>query len=146
MLEQNNAAHGKDFQSDLFAALNMESLKGGISFVQKDYGLRHPGYHNAKQYYAPFVVTFRDQEKWALFTTTSCRTDRIKGQQWDADHLKTLDPAIKRVYLVYPDEATHKDKLAFEAQQRKYDTNWEFSRIDRILSYSDLITEIRNRG
>lgn len=146
MAEVSNAAHGKDFQGDLFDALNLASLKGGIALVRKDYGLRHPGYHNAKQYYAPFVVTFRDGEQWALFTTTSCRTDRIKGQQWDADHLKTLEPAIKRVFLVYPDEVSERERAAFESQQRKYDTNWEFSRIDRILPYTELMNEIAKHG
>ena len=140
----NNAAHGKDFQSDLFDALNMQAVSGGIAHVQKDYGIRHPGYGNAKQYYAPLVVTFRNGEKWAIFSTTSCRTDRIKGQQWDADHIKMLDPMVVRVYLVYPDEATAKDKNAFVAQQRKFDTNWEFSRIDRILPFSELMEKLRH--
>lgn len=134
---ENNAANGKNFQAYLYDSLLEYSLKGRLRSVVKNYGLRHPGYSNPQQYYAPFLLTFSTGKSWAIFTTTACRTDRIKGQQWDADHLKLLNTDIERVYLVYPDDALPKEKVAFEKQQEKYDNMCEFSRIDRILPTSE---------
>ena len=58
--------------------------------------------YNKSQFYTPFLIEFHDETKWALFTTTSMRTDRIKGQQWDALNLKKINQSISSVYLIYP--------------------------------------------
>lgn len=142
MSETNNAANGKSFQASLYDSFLALSVKGKLKGIQKNYGLRHPGFSNPEQYYAPFLLTFMPGECWAIFTTTSCRTDRIKGQQWDADHLKSLNNEIKRVYLVYPTEITEHEKNNFRKQQEKYDNLYEFSQIDRILSADELIALI----
>lgn len=135
----NNAANGKNFQALLYNSLLGLCVEGKLASIVKNYGLRHPGYSNPEQYYAPFLLTFPQGDSWAIFTTTACRTDRIKGQQWDADHLKQLNTAIKRVYLVYPDNALEKEKIAFRKQQQKYDNLCEFSRIDRILPETEFL-------
>lgn len=136
---KNNAENGKQFQAGLYDAMLGFCVKGKLAAIERNYGLRHPGYSNPAQYYAPFLLTFTHGESWAIFTTTACRTDRIKGQQWDADHLKGLNPSIKRVYLVYPDDAVEKEKDAFKKQQEKYNNLWEFSQIDRILPESEFL-------
>lgn len=144
-MPSNNAEHGKNFQQSLHDLLLSMIVESRIEGVSRNVGVRHPGYANPNQYYAPFIVTFKDGKRWVLFSTTACRTDRIKGQQWDADHLKMLDGRIEKAFLVYPDDALQKEKVAFALQQEKYDNMWEFSRIDRILSTSELVGMIRSR-
>lgn len=137
--DDNNAANGKKFQARLYDEMLGLCVSGRLFSIEKNYGIRHPGFSNPEQYYAPFLLTFPQGEAWAIFTTTACRTDRIKGQQWDADHLQQLNTAIKRVYLVYPDDAKENEKKAFAKQQEKYDNLWEFSRIHRIISEGDFL-------
>ena len=66
------------------------------------------------------------------------RTDRIKGQQWDADRLKQVDATISKALLVYPDEVTGRVRSEFLRQKNKYDSKWEFTRIDDIIPFAEL--------
>lgn len=143
-MSETNSAHGKNFQKCLLGELGLLAVNGKLHGVITNYGLRHPGYSSPNQYYAPLVVTVKPDIMWAVFTTTTCRTDRIKGQQWDAEHLKSFCPAIKRAFLVYPDNVKEADRDAFVTQKQKYDNKWEYSCIDNILSVSELIKEIEN--
>ena len=61
------------------------------------------------------------------------RTDRIKGQQWDAINLKQIDSQIKSVYLIYPDGVCDKEKANFIQQNQKYINKEEYSAIDSII-------------
>jgi len=143
-MAETNSAHGKNFQKRLLGELGLLAVEGKLRGIITNYGVRHPGYSSPCQYYAPLVVTFPSDVQWALFTTTTCRTDRIKGQQWDAEHLKAFCPNIKRICLVYPDEVSDTDRKAFVAQRVKYENRWEYSCIDTIESVSELFEEIRN--
>ena len=139
-----NAAHGKNFQKFIYSELCLLGANREIKGVSQNFGVRHPGYSCADQYYAPFVVTLNSGVRWAIFTTTACRTDRIKGQQWDAEHIKMLCSDVVRVCLVYPDETDYREKQAFISQQRKYDTKWEYSCIDKIECFSEFIKDLKN--
>jgi hypothetical protein len=143
-MAQSNSAHGKNFQKDLVGECHLLASKGKIRGIITKFGVRHPGYSSPDQYYAPIVITLSNDEQWAVFTTTTCRTDRIKGQQWDAEHIKMFAPQIKRAYLVYPNEISKSDKDAFISQKAKYDNHWEYSCIDDILSVDDFIREVEN--
>ena len=83
--------HGTSAQNSLEDILDFCVKCEYLSGYQKNYRIGKPGYDNDKQFYVPFLVEFNDGEKWALFSTTSMRTDRIKGQQWDAFNLKQID-------------------------------------------------------
>jgi hypothetical protein len=111
---------------------------GFISDIIKEFRIGAPKTSNSKQFYAPFMIQFEDRVRWIIYSTTSMRTDRIKGQQWDAFNLKRLDPSIEKAYLTYPDNVDSSVKSEFERQDKKYTTGNEFSSIDRILSHSDL--------
>lgn len=122
------------------------SGKGYLSTYQKDYRAGYPGYRNARQFYAPFLLCFPDGQKWILFSSTSMRTDRIKGQQWDAYHLKKIDPAIERAYLVYADGVPEREIEGFLAQNAKYKDKEEYSAIDAIISQSRLLDLLEARA
>lgn len=138
-----NAAHGKDFQSFIEDELRTLKRDGYLTQVIREFRAREPGYKNPDQYYAPFLIQFNDRTRWILFSTTSMRTDRIKGQQWDADRLKQVDATISKALLVYPDEVTGRVRSEFLRQKNKYDSKWEFTRIDDIIPFAELVQSIK---
>lgn len=140
---ESNAAHGKDFQSFIEDELRILKRDGYLTQIIREFRAREPGYENPDQYYAPFLIQFNDRTRWILFSTTSMRTDRIKGQQWDADRLKQVDATISKALLVYPDEVTGRVRSEFIRQKNKYDSKWEFSRIDDIIPFGELVQLIK---
>ena len=66
------------------------------------------------------------------------RTDRIKGQQWDALNLKEINQAISKALLIYPDGVSKKEADSFANQNQKYQKNEEYSAIDRIVSQDEI--------
>ena len=130
--------HGKSAQDSLAKILKRCADAEYIVQVIAEYRIGKEGYSNNKQFYAPFLIIFADESKWALFTTTSMRTDRIKGQQWDAYNLKDIDSLITRVYLVYPDGVSDDIKNEFLRQNNKYTSKNEYSIIDAIVSQNEI--------
>lgn len=128
--------HGQSAQESLESILKHCKNAGYLTSISKTYRVGKSGYHNPAQFYAPFLITFEDQTKWALFTTTSMRTDRIKGQQWDAKNLKEINPSISKVYLIYPDAC--KEENEFIRQNNKYANKEEYSALDAILSQNQI--------
>lgn len=140
-----NSQHGYAFQSALYRDLLELKDEGYLSQVINDFRAGEPGYSNKEQHRSAFLIQFNDQARWILFTTTSLRTDRVKGQQWDSDRIKLADETVRRSLLVYPDDASEKEQKAFVAQKRKYDTKSEFSRIDDIVPRQLLLAQIKER-
>ena len=130
--------HGKSAQDSLYNILKRCADAGYIVQIISEYRVGKEGFSNNKQFYAPFLIIFSDESKWALFTTTSMRTDRIKGQQWDAINLKEIDTLITRIYLVYPDGVEDKIKKEFLRQNKKYTDYEEFSIINAIVSQNEI--------
>lgn len=132
------AKHGRSAHVGMEEILKRCVDAGYLVQVSKNYGIGKEGYSNQKQFYAPFLIVFKDESKWAIFTTTSMRTDRIKGQQWDALNLKELDPLITHVYLVYPDGLDEKELSEFIRQNSKYINKEEYSIIEQIVSQDEI--------
>lgn len=132
------AKHGRSAHVGMEEILKRCVDAGYLAQVTKNYGIGKAGYKNDKQFYAPFLIVFQDESKWAIFTTTSMRTDRIKGQQWDALNLKELDPLITHVYLVYPDGLENKELSEFVRQNSKYINKEEYSIIELIVSQDEI--------
>lgn len=130
--------HGRSAQDSLATILKRCADAGYVVQVIAEYRIGKEGFSNSKQFYAPFLIIFADESKWALFTTTSMRTDRIKGQQWDAVNLKEIDPLITHVYLIYPDGITDEIKDEFLRQNKKYANKEEYSIIDAIVSQNEI--------
>lgn len=128
------AKHGKSAQYSLAGILQRCLENGYITKYEADYRIGKDNYNNDKQFYAPFMIFFDDLSKWALFTSTSMRTDRIKGQQLDAANLRNIDPSITHVYLIYPDSVSDNIKNGFIRQNNKYSNKDEYSAIDGVIS------------
>ena len=65
------ARHGRSAHVGMEEILKRCVDAGYLAQVSKNYGIGKPGYKNDKQFYAPFLVVFMDESKWAIFTTTS---------------------------------------------------------------------------
>lgn len=141
-----NSANGHEAQDLLQNILWELRRKGDLSIVVKTYRAGDPNAKNAEQFYAPFMIQFNNGARWIIFSTTSCRTDRIKGQQWDADNLKRLDTRIEKAVLTYPDDTPSNEIRSFQKQRRKYETGLEITRLDDIVSHEDLVLQIMQRS
>lgn len=137
--------HGRKNKDSIEEILNFCNKQGYIKSVLSNFRVGKQGYNNSKQFLAPFVIEFENRERWIIFTTTSMRTDRIKGQQWDAFNLKSIDKNIKKAVLVYPDSVSAYNKNEFERQNKKYTDGFEFSAIDAIVSQNELNDLIEKR-
>lgn len=132
--------HGQNAQNSLESILLLSKKSGYLTNIKKNFRTGKAEFSNKSQFHAPFLIEFKDSTKWALFSTTSMRNDRLKGQQWDAVNLKSLDQSITKVYLIYPD-ACSEEKL-FVNKNKKYETNYEYSAIDGIISQNEISNRI----
>ena len=136
--------HGQSAQNSLENILKRCLSTGYLKQIYNNYRTGKDGYSNKSQFYAPFLIEFHNDTKWALFTTTSMRTDRIKGQQWDALNLKEVDKNITYVYLVYPDGLSTRENNSFIQQNNKYINHKEYSAIDAIVSQDQIFNMIES--
>ena len=141
-----NAAHGRKAHDELEERLRQCLADGYLSAVVKNFRVGDEKFGNDEQFYAPFMVQFSDRQRWLIYSTTSCRTDRIKGQQWDAENLKRLDASIEAAFLVHPDEIEREDEEQFVAQREKYSKGYELSYLDDIFSFSSVIELIQKKS
>lgn len=133
----NRKTHGGKARNSLEELLDLCKNNGLISSYIKNYTIGRQGYSD-KQFSAPFLVIFHEDEKWSLFTTTSMRTDRIKGQQWDSHNLKEINNTICSSYLVFPDSVNDKTRKNFKRQGKKYSDKFEYSALDDIICLDEL--------
>lgn len=136
------AVNGINNQNAINSVLSNCLSEGYISDFQKNFRIGNPEAENEKQFYAPFMIQFPNRNRWVIFATTSMRTDRIKGQQWDAYNLKELDSSITTALIVYP--ANKVNNRTFKKQDLKYQQKQEISAIDRIFNYDELRLAIQN--
>ncbi len=133
--------HGQVNHDELESILSDCLQNGFISDYQKKFRIGNPEVSNSEQFYAPFMIQFSNRNRWIIFATTSMRTDRIKGQQWDAFNIKELDTSIIKAFLTYPSDAD--DVLNFQRQNDKYINNEEISALDGVISFDELISLIK---
>jgi len=139
------SAHGYSAKNNIKSILEFCKAHSYIKDFKKNYYADRQGY-TSKQFKAPYMIEFLGGEKWILFSTTSMRTDRIKGNQWDSFNLKEIDKTISKCYLVYPDSVSDKDKKEFVRQNEKYINNVEFSLIDGIVNQDELYNLIETNA
>lgn len=130
--------HGSNAQYSIEELLSYCKKQNYISNYLKGYRIGKDGFQNKEQFYAAFIITFNNTEQWILFSTTSMRTDRIKGQQWDSYNLKNINPSITKSIIVYPDASSVSEIEKFTNQNKKYASGFEFSAIDSIVNQDEL--------
>ncbi len=115
-----------------------------LKSVEEKVRLQKKGYANT--FYASFLIEFTDGEKWALYTSKSIRSDRVKGTQWDASNLKQIDTKIKAAYLIYPDDIDPNEETAAERKNIKYQKKIEYSKLDGIVSQDKIYNLIEQHA
>lgn len=135
---RDKSKHGKNAQSNLVSMLDFCKRKKYIKDYTTPFRIGKDGFSNKNQFYSPFLIVFDNNEQWVVFTTTSMRTDRVKGQQWDSLNIKNIKPSVSKSYLVYQDCADEFEVAEFKRQNAKYQKKEEYSAIDAILNQSEL--------
>lgn len=136
--------HGANAQKSLAEMLNIFKSDGYISHFLTEFRIGRDGFDD-KQFYAPFLVSFLDGEKWAVFSTTSYRSDRLKGTLWDCHNLKDIDSQIKFCFLVYPNGIDEKETKGFLSASESISEKKIYSALDEILSQSEFSKRIENK-
>ena len=139
------AKHGSNAKKSLEKLLQYCKKQNYILDYQGEYRIGKKGFSNSEQFYAAFIVRFADEE-WILYSTTTMRSDRVKGQQWDSLQLKEINSSIKKSYLVYPDEVKKKDKEDFIRQNEKYLSGYEYSVIDGIINQEEFYNMVESKA
>lgn len=135
--------HGQNAKNVLEAILLECKNYAYIKKIIKDYRCGYYKYDNT-QFYCNFVIVFRNNEKWIVNITTSFRSDRVKGNQWDSYNIKQIDSSISKSVLVYPDGLPQDEKDNFIAHNLKILNKIHYSAIDTIVSQSELFEMIEN--
>lgn len=139
---QYKSKHGANAQNNLSKLLGLCLARQYIQRYEKEFRAGYSDYANPAQFYAPFIIEYHNGEKWLLYSSTSLRTDRIKGNQWDAYHLKKIDKTITKAILVYADSCEEGERSKFIQQRNKYLNKFEYSALDDILNHSELMAAI----
>jgi len=135
--------HGKNAKDTLEEILLECKKYSYIKEIVKDYRCGYAEYDD-KQFYCNFVIIFQDDTKWIVNITTSFRSDRLKGNQWDSYNIKEIDQSINYSVLVYPDDLSDDDKEDFITYKFRIINHVHFSAIDDIVGQGELFELIEN--
>ncbi|RKD22708.1 hypothetical protein BEP19_10655 [Ammoniphilus oxalaticus] len=90
------------------------------------------------QFYFPFLITFEDGEQWVIQSTTTYPRERMNGYQWNAFHIKQIDPNIKKAYVIYPDAAREDQVKSCIRYHQDIENKAIISALDGVISFADL--------
>ncbi|MDD6712231.1 MAG: MspI family type II restriction endonuclease [Sharpea porci] len=133
---------GNSLQRVMSYLFELSQSLGYIKEYESNYSVGKPGYLDSNQFKAPYIITFNDNTEWIVYTTTSFRGDRIKGQYWDAQNIKELNDNVKKAFLVYPDSLNEADKHDFVTRDKKIHSKGEYATIDALLSQDSFFNRI----
>lgn len=90
--------------------------------------------HDKSQFKADKEITASDGTEYILYSTNSIRSDRVKGQQWDAYNIKQIESRIEYAYIIIPDDDALKGSVTFREKMR---SGSMYSAIDDILTIDE---------
>lgn len=143
---QNKTQAGQNSKDALFTML--KNIDSRVSFTYTpNYKIGYPGY-NSKQFGMDAEIVFPDEnnEKWLVKVTSSIRSDRVKGNNFDAQNIKILDPSINKIFLVTPDLVTEKELIARNSLSLQLASNKMCSFIDNVMPLNELYNAILEKG
>lgn len=150
--------HGQKTKDALLESLKELKKMSYIKSIETEFRCGYANF-NRKQFYANYLITFFNGKQWILYTTASCRTDRVKGNQWDSYNIKKINKNVEKSVLVYPDYLDNDERLNFVAYATKiYNSvpleeienpaietkNYYYSAIDYVVDYNELFELIEN--
>lgn len=112
-LNRDKAENGVSAKNSLKYLLDRCKECGYIDDVEYDYAVGRTGYGDKEQFKAKALISFFSGEKWLIYTTSTFRSDRFKGNEWDAYNIKSIDTDITNVYMVYADGLALKEESEF---------------------------------
>lgn len=94
------------------------------------------------------LIEFKDSgnEVWLIKTTRSIRSDRVKGNQFDAEHIRKIHPNVKKVYLVTSDFADPKEVYNRKKYSEDIRNKRIYSQIDDVITFNTLSLLIRDKA
>jgi len=127
--DSSKSAHGNTFKESVLIFLKTLKNEGIIEIIQigKRFG----------QFYSTFLVTYKG-DVYAIFTTTSARSDRIKENQWDAWGIKNSSTKTTSCLVLLPDYLSEKEFDNFIAEKNRIKSEGYISSIDDIIQLKDL--------
>lgn len=136
--------HGADAQKVIEGYILQLLHSGLIAEYKGPFRIGYAGFKK-DQFYAPFLITFLNGEKWIVYSTTSYRSDRIKEQFWDTVNLKHLDNKITKAYLVYPTAIAPEEEQKFKAAAKLIVTKEVLTSLDAIFSFPEFKKHILDK-
>lgn len=133
--EDNKSQHGNDFKERVLGFLVEMNREGRISRVESSKIIKNVG--GVDQFYAPFYAE-NQRGKFAIFSTTSARSDRIKINQWDANGIKLSLGKDTVCVLVLPDELSEDEERHFQKEADRIASHGYVTALDRIIKLSQL--------
>lgn len=112
-----------------------------------DFETGYVGY-SENQFKMDALIEFKnnDNEIWLIKTTSSIRSDRVKGNQFDAQNIRKINSNVTKIYLVTSDFADSKEvynrkKYSQDIRQKRL-----YSKIDDVISINTLSLLIRDKA
>ena len=130
------AKHGVEFKDQVRAKLLELKAAGILKNVEiaKQFA---PTIGGAPQFYVPFYA-YGASSNYAIFTTTSARSDRIKINQWDANGIKNAANLNTTCIVVLPNLLSDAEEHNFEKEAERISQPGYISAIDLIIKMQDL--------
>ena len=143
---KNKALRGAKIQNALKAIINELYEKNCIINIDEKFPRKAVQNGESYKLYAKCILHLPNEEKWAIFTTSSLR-ERVKQDHWDSFLLKHYKEADK-CYLVYFSSIKEKERELFvkendKIQRIKSDNNL-LDELDEIISDTELYYKIAN--
>lgn len=105
--------------------------------ISTDYTIGYPNMDD-NQFKADFSILFHDyKEKWLVKSTNSVRSDRLKGNEFSAQHIRELDHTVTSFFVVVPDSMDEKGFKELKNYSTKIHQQQVKSYFTDILTISD---------
>lgn len=94
------------------------------------------------------LIKFKNShdEIWLIKTTSSIRSDRVKGNQFDAQNIRKIEPNVKKIYLVTSDFADPREVANRKNYSEAIRNKRLYSEIDDVISFNALNLLIRDKA
>lgn len=133
---------GNNNQQELSSLLNeFQDKYKNVEIINKNQRYGEKG-KNQNQFFVNAEIRFSDNypEIWILKTTSSYRSDRSKGDEFDVEHIKKILSTQKKnskAFFIVPDNQKEKDMRAFNNFRKNVENKKVVSYFDHVITISE---------
>lgn len=131
------AIAGYNTKDALINLLNTMKENSQIKDITKDFSIGYPNM-DEHQFKVDALITFNDESKWIIHTSSSYRSDRARGTFFIMEQIKNIVPNIEKAYLVFPDTMNEKDSNTLTSHSNKIRNGLLFSPVNDLLTFRQL--------